>query len=169
MGMPPHGFTIDKFITNSEEDAHALVLRRGPRVVVAFRGSSSRKCVARCCAASRMGVWCDSVRVPSETLAPTCGSDAATRISRAVHAEPAMWSHRSLASATCCPWCTAYVWVGGGCGCGEQFVPNAVTPVCVCCAGLLGCLHSTAASTRSASDCCHHQGWSTCSAVPHRA
>ena len=60
-------------------------------------------------------------------------------------------------------------WVGGGSGCGEQFVPNAVTPVCVCCAGLLGCLHSTAASTRSASDCCHHQGWSTCSAVPHRA
>ena len=57
MNMPPHGFTIDKFISNEDVDAHCLVLRRGPRVVVAFRGSSSRKYVAT------------SFRVPLHTFA----------------------------------------------------------------------------------------------------
>jgi len=45
MNMPPHGFSIEKFISDEATDAHCLILRRGPRVVVAFRGSSSRKYV----------------------------------------------------------------------------------------------------------------------------
>jgi hypothetical protein len=41
----PHGFTVDAFISNLEQDVHCTVLRCGSRVVLTFRGSSSAKYV----------------------------------------------------------------------------------------------------------------------------
>lgn len=43
VGQFAHGFTIDAFVGHLPSDTHGYVLRRGPRVVVAFRGTSSTK------------------------------------------------------------------------------------------------------------------------------
>lgn len=40
---PPHGFTLHRFVYNAGSDTAAMVLVRGPRVVVAFRGTASKK------------------------------------------------------------------------------------------------------------------------------
>lgn len=40
--VPSHGFTVDAYISNTDTDTHAWVVRNGSRVVVAFRGTNSR-------------------------------------------------------------------------------------------------------------------------------
>lgn len=39
----PHGFQLDRFVFGAWTDTVALVMRRGTRVVVAFRGTASRR------------------------------------------------------------------------------------------------------------------------------
>jgi len=41
--VPTHGFVVDAILSNVATDTHCWVMRRGPRVVLAFRGTNSPK------------------------------------------------------------------------------------------------------------------------------